>query len=235
MPIYRLCEDIIFPPAELAARSGILAVGGDLSSRRLVEAYRNGIFPWYSDDDPIIWWSPDPRYVLFPGELRVSRSMRQTIKREIFSITFDRDFRGVIGACRSSRRRKEKGTWITDEMLEAYTELFELGLAHSVEAWKDDRLAGGLYGVSLGGCFFGESMFAAVSNASKAAFVALVERLRSRGFTLIDCQVHTAHLESLGARGIPRAYFLELLAEALKMPTLRGNWGELQEARQELL
>ncbi len=227
MPIYRLCEDIVFPPPELAADGGVLAVGGDLSPRRLVEAYRNGIFPWYSDDDPIIWWSPDPRYVLFPDELKVSRSMRQVMKRNSFTITFDRNFRGVIEACRSRRRRHEKGTWITDDMLEAYSELHELGLAHSVEAWKDDQLAGGLYGVSLGGCFFGESMFAAVSNSSKAAFVTLVKELHSRGFTLIDCQVHTAHLESLGARAIPRAEFMRLLSESLKLPTLRGNWGAL--------
>jgi len=230
MPIYRLCEDIIFPPPELASGNGVLAVGGDLSPRRLVEAYRNGIFPWYSDGDPIIWWSPDPRYVLFPDELRVSRSMRQVMRRAVFEISFDRDFRAVIEACRTNRRRHEKGTWITDDMLEAYSELHDLGLAHSVEAWKDGTLAGGLYGVSLGGCFFGESMFAAVSNASKAAFIALMERLRARGFTLVDCQVHTAHLESLGARGMPRAEFMRLLAEALKMPTLRGNWGALMEA-----
>ncbi len=227
MPIYRLCDDIIFPPPELASENGILAVGGDLSPLRLVEAYRNGIFPWYSDGDPIIWWSPDPRYVLFPDELRVSRSMRQVMRRSVFEISFDRDFRAVIEACRTNRRRHEKGTWITGDMLEAYSELHDLGLAHSVEAWRDGTLAGGLYGVSLGGCFFGESMFAAVSNASKAAFIALVERLRSRGFALVDCQVHTAHLESLGARGIPRGEFMRLLAEALKMPTLRGSWDGL--------
>jgi leucyl/phenylalanyl-tRNA--protein transferase len=227
MPIYRLCEDIIFPPPELASGNGVLAVGGDLSPRRLVEAYRNGIFPWYSDGDPIIWWSPDPRYVLFPDELRVSRSMRQVMRRAVFEISFDRDFRAVIEACRTNRRRHEKGTWIPDDMLEAYSELHDLGLAHSVEAWKDGTLAGGLYGVLLGGCFFGESMFAAVSNASKAAFIALMERLRARGFTLVDCQVHTAHLESLGARGMPRAEFMRLLAEALKMPTLRGSWDGL--------
>lgn len=226
MPIYRLCEEIIFPPPELASANGVLAVGGDLSAQRLVEAYRNGIFPWYSEGEPIIWWSPDPRYVLFPDELRVSRSMRQVMRRGIFEISFDRDFRAVMEACRTNRRR-EQGTWITDDMLEAYTGLNELGLAHSVEAWRDGTLAGGLYGVSLGGCFFGESMFAAVSNASKAALIALVERLSARGFALIDCQVYTAHLESLGARGIPRSEFMRLLSDALTMPTLRGSWDGL--------
>jgi leucyl/phenylalanyl-tRNA---protein transferase len=225
MPIFRLCDDIIFPPAGLASGSGVLAVGGDLSTGRLLAAYRGGIFPWYSEGDPIIWWSPDPRFVLFPGELRVSKSMRQVLKRNTFSITCDRDFSGVITGCRDSR--EESGTWITDEMLEAYCELHRLGYAHSVEAWHEGVLAGGLYGVSLGRCFFGESMFATVSNASKAAFIVMVGFLEKIGIRIIDCQVYTSHLESLGARSIPRADFLQILGEALEHPDVTGNWGNL--------
>ncbi len=223
MPIFALNEEIIFPPVNLAEESGILAVGGDLSPERLIEAYRRGIFPWYSDDDPIIWWSPNPRFVLFPDDLYVSKTMRQVLRRNIFRITCDRDFRAVIQGCREPRKR-ERGTWITDEMLEAYERLHELGVAHSVEAWQDEELAGGLYGLSLGRCFFGESMFTRVDNGSKAAFITLVKKLRELGFLIIDCQVHTAHLESLGAIHIDREDYLAILEQGLKGETIQGSW-----------
>lgn len=227
MPVFQLTEAVAFPHPSLANDDGILAVGGDLSPERLLLAYANGIFPWYSSGDPIIWWSPDPRFVLFPDELYVSKTMRQVLTREIFTITCDRAFRDVITSCRKVRRRRERGTWITGEMLEAYVRLHELGYAHSVEAWRNGELAGGLYGVSLGGCFFGESMFARESNASKAAFITLTRRLAERGITLIDCQVHTDHLESLGAREIPRDEYLLLLQGTNRAETLRGNWNAM--------
>ncbi|HSA13306.1 MAG TPA: leucyl/phenylalanyl-tRNA--protein transferase [Spirochaetota bacterium] len=226
MPIYSLTEEIVFPAADLADDSGILAVGGDLSPARLLLAYASGIFPWFSDGDPLMWWSPDPRFVLFPEEVRVSRTMRQVMNRKIFDITCDRAFIDVIRSCGAPRKGHD-GTWITGEMVEAYGELHRLGFAHSVETWKDGILAGGLYGVSLGGCFFGESMFSRESNASKAAFVHLVMKLRGMGFELIDCQVHTNHLESLGARHIPRADFLRILERSLGRPTLKGSWSGL--------
>ncbi len=226
MPIFALNEEIIFPPVNLAEESGILAVGGDLSPERLIEAYCRGIFPWYSDGDPIIWWSPNPRFILFPDDLYVSKTMRQVLRRNIFRITCDHDFRGVIQGCREPRKR-ERGTWITDEMLEAYVRLHELGIAHSVEAWKDGELAGGLYGLSLGRCFFGESMFARADNASKAAFITLTKKLTELQFVIIDCQVHTAHLESLGAIHIDREEYLEILKEGQKGETLQGSWKEM--------
>lgn len=228
MPIFQLPDEIIFPPAHLASESGIIAVGGDLSPERLLEAYRYGIFPWYSEDDPILWWSPDPRFVLFPDELKVSRTMRQVMSRKVYTITIDRKFGDVIDACRRPRR-KQPGTWITDEMREAYCALYDLGYAHSVEVWRGDSLAGGLYGVSLGRCFFGESMFSGEANASKAALVFLVHRLRDLGFIVIDCQVYTAHMASMGARDIPRDEFIKMLASSLQYPTLKGNWNIMPE------
>jgi leucyl/phenylalanyl-tRNA--protein transferase len=226
MPIFRLADDLSFPPAELASKSGILAVGGDLSPERLILAYENGIFPWYSDGEPILWWSPDPRFVLFPDEIYVSRSMRQVLKKGVFTITYDQRFREVVENCRQSRRDKG-GSWITDEMLEAYCRLHDLGYAHSVETWTEGTLAGGLYGVSLGRCFFGESMFTKMSNASKAGFITLVSILRELHFAVIDCQVYTDHLLSLGARMISRRMYLDLLATHVYRPVLRGNWGEM--------
>jgi leucyl/phenylalanyl-tRNA---protein transferase len=223
MPVYRLPEAVIFPPVEHAVKSGLLAVGGDLSPERLLAAYREGIFPWYSDGEPILWWSPDPRFVLFPEELRISRSMRQFLKKGIVRITFDRAFREVIAACQGSRPG-QYGTWITAEMRESYCTLHDLGFAHSVEVWQEGGLVGGLYGVSLGRAFFGESMFSAIPNASKTALITLVPRLKERGFDLIDCQVETAHLAGLGARPIPRREFCALLKESLRHETLRGNW-----------
>ncbi|HOD28064.1 MAG TPA: leucyl/phenylalanyl-tRNA--protein transferase [Syntrophales bacterium] len=225
MPVFALTEDILFPPAHLADRSGLVAVGGDLSPARLLAAYRQGIFPWYGEGDPLLWWSPHPRFVLTPRELHISGSLRALLRKNAFAVTFDRDFPAVIAACGRHRPGRDE-TWITPEMREAYLTLHELGYAHSVEAWQGENLVGGLYGVSLGRCFFGESMFTEVSNASKAAFVSLVERLGECDFTLIDCQVFTRHLQSLGARMIARKTFLNRLRLALAHPTLRGNWGE---------
>lgn len=221
MPVYRLPDEILFPPVDRAVKSGLLAVGGDLSPERLLAAYREGIFPWYSEGEPILWWSPDPRFVLLPAELRVSRSMRQFLKKGLVRITFDHAFRGVIAACQKPRPGQD-GTWITGEMQEAYSTLHDLGYAHSVEAWCEGSLAGGLYGLSLGRAFFGESMFSTTANASKTALITLVTRLRELDFDLIDCQVETPHLASLGARPISRREFCTRLQE-----TLRGNWGEL--------
>ena len=228
MPIFELNKEIVFPPVRLAEPNGILAVGGDLSPDRLLMAYRSGIFPWYSDDEPIIWWSPDPRFVLFPDELCISRTMRQVLKRRTFDITLDRDFRGVIRGCQGPRK-KERGTWITEEMMEAYIRLHDLGFAHSAEAWRDGELAGGLYGISLGRCFFGESMFTRASNASKAAFIVLVRKLNELGFVIIDSQVYTGHLESLGARHIPREEYIEHVNRGLTFDTIRGSWKDLLE------
>ena len=227
MPVYRLPdEEILFPPGEHAVKSGLLAVGGDLSPERLLAAYREGIFPWYAEGDPILWWSPDPRFILLPDELRVSRSMRQFLKKELVRITFDQSFGEVIAAC-SKPRPGQDGTWITGEMQAAYCALHDLGFAHSVEAWQGGMLAGGLYGVSLGRVFFGESMFSTVPNVSKAALITLVGRLGEMSFDLIDCQVETAHLGSLGARPIPRREFHVRLQESLRHETLRGHWGML--------
>ncbi len=205
--------DLPFPHPDTAETEpdGLLAVGGDLSPTRLVQAYRQGIFPWYSAGQPILWWSPNPRMVLFPERLHVSRSLRKTLRRGRFDVTFDRDFDAVIHAC-AAPRKDEEGTWITPEMIDAYRRLHALGLAHSVEAWHEGELAGGLYGVTLGRVFFGESMFSRMNDASKVAFVHLVRTLERHGWPLVDCQVHTAHLESLGAERLPRRRFLDLLA-----------------------
>jgi len=224
MPVFYLTDKILFPPVHYAEPSGILAVGGDLAPERLLEAYSRGIFPWFSDDSPIVWWSPDPRFVVYPSEIKITRSMRQVLERGIFRITFDTAFREVITGC-SMPRKHEQGTWITDDMIEAYIKLHEKGYAHSIEAWKGDSLAGGLYGVSLGRTFFGESMFSRESNASKAAFITLAVNLRRNGFDIIDCQVHTDHLESLGAYEMPRDMFVSIIRKSLAEETIKGNWG----------
>ncbi len=205
---------MFFPSVDLADRHGLLAVGGDLSPDRLMLAYRNGIFPWFDDDDPILWWSPDPRMVLFLDELVVSKSMRNILNRGIFKVTFNKDFRGVIANCRGISRKGQTGTWITDEVVEAYCRLHELGRAQSVEVWQDEKLVGGLYGTDLGHVFSGESMFSLVSNASKVAFIALVGYLRQNNYKLLDCQLHNDHLESLGCKEIPREDFLKILKSA---------------------
>lgn len=224
MPVFRLTDEHIFPPPGLAEDNGLLAVGGDLSESRLLLAYSMGIFPWYSEGDPVLWWSPDPRLVLFPDELKVSRSLQQTINKDIFKITFDRAFDEVIETCSAVHKKDDGGTWITEEMIDAYVHLHRSGYAHSVESWLGGELTGGLYGVALGNVFFGESMFTKKSNASKVAFTALVHRLRENAFSLIDCQVTTPHLKSLGAREIPRAKFLKLLNTALIKQTCKGKW-----------
>ncbi len=226
MTIFQLSKDILFPPVSLAERDGILAIGGDLSPERLIAAYGQGIFPWYSEGDPIIWWSPDPRFVLFPDEIKISKTMRQVLRRDIFHFTVDKNFREVIQACQQPRKH-ERGTWITREMKDAYIRLHDMGIAHSVEAWRNGKLTGGLYGVSLGRCFFGESMFARESNASKAAFITLVKKLADKGFIIIDCQVYTGHLESLGARFISREEYITIVNEGLEYDTLQGSWEDI--------
>lgn len=224
MPIYALGEDLVFPPADKATEDGLLAVGGDLRPERLLLAYRNGIFPWFNPGDPILWWSPDPRLILEPAAVHVSRSMRRVLKTGVFDIRFDTAFEAVIGHCGTASGRRREGTWITPSMRRAYIRLHELGFAHSVEAWADGRLAGGLYGVSIGGVFFGESMFALAPNASKAALIGLARLLRYWEFHLIDCQVRTEHLISLGAVDTPRTEFLQRVDRAALMPTRRGAW-----------
>lgn len=224
MTVFKLPDEHIFPPPELAEDSGLLAVGGDLSEERILLAYSMGIFPWYSEGDPVLWWSPDPRLVLFPEELKVSRSLRQTMKKGTFQITMDTAFEDVIKSCATVHRKDQDSTWITNEMTDAYIRLHRSGFAHSVEAWSEGRLAGGLYGISLGSAFFGESMFTKKDNASKAAFAALVSRLIDWDFTLIDCQIPTRHLRSLGAREVPRSEFMGLLKPAMEKSTRKGKW-----------
>jgi leucyl/phenylalanyl-tRNA---protein transferase len=217
-----------FPDVNLSNPDGILAIGGNLSPGVLLSAYKQGIFPWYTKYEPILWWSPDPRFVLFPENLHISKSAGKKLKKAAsdpaYRFTMDTDFKGVISFCKSSYRKGQKGTWITDEMVEAYINLHELGYAHSVELWKGDTLAGGLYGVSLGNCFFGESMFSRESSASKLIFIKFINYIKEKGFYLIDCQVYTPYLESLGAVNIPRSQFLKLLKEGLLNKTFKGNW-----------
>lgn len=231
MPVFWLSEDHnVFPDPELANEDGVLAVGGDLSPERLLTAYQMGIFPWFNEGDPILWWSPDPRFVLFPDKLKVAKSMRPYFNQRKFDYTLDKDFRAVIHQCQTQRRKGQYGgTWITEEMLEAYCRLHQLGYAHSVEVWQKDELVGGLYGISLGKIFFGESMFTHVSNASKFGFISLVRLLKKLDFQLIDCQQETRHLESLGAENIARETFLDYLEKNKKEPALRGSWSELPE------
>ena len=214
-----------FPPVELALRDpdGLLAIGGDLSVRRLTRAYSTGIFPWYSEDQPILWWSPDPRAVLFPQQLRVSRSLRKTLRRRSFTVSLDQSFGAVLRTCAAPRQRGG-GTWITPAMIEAYDRLYEAGYGHSVEVWEGRRLVGGLYGVALGRVFFGESMFSHRPNASKVALVHLVRQLTNWNFGMIDCQVRSAHLTSLGAVDVHRREFMALLHRWCQLPGRRGRW-----------
>jgi leucyl/phenylalanyl-tRNA--protein transferase len=214
MPLFALDKSLQFPPVELAEADGLLAIGGDLSVDRLLLAYRNGIFPWY-EGEHILWWCPQPRFVLYPTNLKVSKSMQQVIKREHFDFTINKAFHEVIRNCKHSIRKEQDGTWITDEVEQAYTNLYRLGYAFSAEAWQGDELVGGLYGIKLGKVFFGESMFSKVSNASKFAFISYVKHLQTEGIELIDCQVYTSHLESLGAAMIPREKFVGLLHKLL--------------------
>lgn len=214
-----------FPDVSLALvePNGLLAIGGDLSETRLLSAYRRGIFPWYNEDQPILWWSPDPRAVLFPEQLRVSRSLRKTLRKQIFTIKFDTAFEQVISAC-AAPRPAQSGTWISEEMRMAYIRLHQAGHAHCMECWQGDNLVGGLYGIAIGQVFFGESMFSRVTDASKVAFVYLLRHLQARGFGLIDCQVSSAHLTSLGACDIQRSEFIQLLDKYCSQPGWTGAW-----------
>jgi leucyl/phenylalanyl-tRNA---protein transferase len=220
-----LDPDDPFPPVEFALRdpNGLLAAGADLSPRRLLDAYARGIFPWFGEDDPLLWWSPDPRMVLFTGELRISRSLRRVLRSGRFTVTLDTAFAAVMAGCAEPRQGQD-GTWITAEMAAAYQRLASLGFAHSAEAWLDGQLAGGLYGVAIGRMFFGESMFARVSDASKVAFVQLVRQLERWGMPMIDCQMSTPHLASFGAREIPRAAFLRDLRRLIGEPPVAAPW-----------
>jgi len=223
--IHWLRPDEPFPPvaAALTDPNGLLAAGGELSATRLIDAYRNGIFPWFNPGQPILWWSPDPRMVLFPAELKISRSLRKTLRNRDFEVRADTSFRAVMKACAEPRPQQE-GTWIGTAMLTAYCALHEQGLAHSVETWIDGKLAGGLYGVALGRVFYGESMFTHADDASKIALVHLVRQLERWNFGMIDCQVHTAHLASVGARPIPRAGFMRKLRELVNCAGPTGRW-----------
>jgi len=222
--IYRLDHRLLFPSPSLAEPSGLLAVGGDLSPKRLLLAYASGIFPWYHDGVPILWHSPDPRTVLLAGQIHVGRSLAKEIRRGRYEIRLDTAFRAVMQACGETPRPEQDGTWITKEMLEAYVELHRLGFAHSVEAYLGGELVGGLYGVSLGRMFTGESMFARAPDASKVAFATLLANLAAWGFAFVDCEVYTDHLARFGAEEWPRARFLHALAEAVAAPTRRGTW-----------
>ena len=223
MNLRELIEGWPFPDPRAADADGLLAYGGDLRAERLLSAYAQGIFPWY-ESEPILWFSPDPRMVLLPTELRVSRSLRRTLARGVFEVRFDTAFASVVSACAQTPRPGQDGTWITRDMQTAYCRLHELGFAHSTEAWQDGELVGGAYGVSLGRAFFGESMFARHSDASKVAFVHLVRQLERWDFAFVDCQVHTDHLESFGAEMCRRSEFLGALEDALTAPTRRGKW-----------
>lgn len=218
MPVFQLTDELIFPHPSYARKDGLLAVGGDLSCERLLLAYNNGIFPWYCEGEPILWWSPNPRFILLPDRLNVSRSMKKFLKKNTYNVTFDTDFRGVMTACGQNR---SDGTWITGDMIEGYCTLHELGYAHSVEVRFEGKLIGGLYGICLGNCFFGESMFSLMDNASKTALITLNNTFN---FSMIDCQVYSKHLESLGAINVDRDSYLELLKRGLNQYTKKGKW-----------
>lgn len=209
--MYFLSQEIFFPPVSETNSEGIIAIGGDLSPERLQLAYKSGIFPWFEEDEPIIWWSPNPRMVLFLDELVVSKSMRTILKRNTFKITFNQNFRDVISSCQKIKRNGQNGTWITNDMVEAYCKLNDLGIAKSVEVWQNEELVGGLYGIDLGYVFCGESMFSKASNASKVAFITLANQLQKDNYKLLDCQVYNEHLESLGCREIEREEFISIL------------------------
>lgn len=226
MPVHALHPQIIFPPVEHAEPDGLLAVGGDLSPERLIHAYSKGIFPWYGPGSPILWWSPDPRLVLFPGELHIPRSLRKAMRKTSFYVSFDTAFVDVISRCAAIPRRDGPGTWLVPEMQHAYCLLHDAGLAHSVEVWEGGELVGGIYGVALGRIFFGESMFHLRTNASKIALVHLVRRLQRWDFQLLDCQQTTPHMQRFGAREIRRRDFMAILEDATLQPTIFGRWTE---------
>ncbi len=231
MTVFLLSDDLVFPPPEIAEKNGLLAVGGDLSEERLLLAYAKGIFPWFSEHSPILWWSPDPRLVLLPGKMNVARSLGQLMKKGVFTVTIDNAFEKVIRHCADVHREKDSGTWITEEMIDAYKKLHISGYAHSVETWHAGELVGGLYGVALGKAFFGESMFSTMSNASKVALAGLARLLNEWEYRFIDCQVTSKHLISLGAREMRRTRFLKILEEALKSPTDFRQWRTAKEVR----
>ncbi|HRX16844.1 MAG TPA: leucyl/phenylalanyl-tRNA--protein transferase [Spirochaetota bacterium] len=224
--LYKLDDNLIFPDPNKAPADGLLAYGGDLTTDRLLFAYRSGIFPWYNEE-PILWWSPNPRFVVFPDKVYVSRSMRKILEKNVFTITVDTAFEQVINNCADIPRAGQPGTWITEEMIEAYCRLFDEGYAHSFEAWKNGELVGGLYGLSMGSIFFGESMFTFASNASKAAFLSMASFVKKMGFSLIDSQVHTPHVETLGGESISRRKYLEILKNGLQQNDVTGSWSEL--------
>ncbi len=224
MPLFRLSERIEFPPAWLARSDGLLCVGGDLSLERLMLAYQNGIFPWFSENEPLLWWSPDPRLVLFPGAIKISRSLKKEIKKTPFRITVDNDFEQTIVSCAQPRRNSLDGTWLVDEMIDAYIQLHKQGYAHSIETWHGNALVGGLYGVCLGGSFFGESMFSIKSNASKIALSALATLLNTHGYDMIDCQVTTDHLLIMGAVEVSRETFLKALTPSIARKMNTNIW-----------
>jgi len=224
--MYRLHQHSLrFPPVERASAEGLLAVGGDLRPERILAAYRHGIFPWYNEGEPILWWSPDPRAVLFPDKLHVSRSLKRRLRSSNFTVTLDTCFRTVMEQCAGPRPQyPEGGTWITNDMLEAYTHLHALGHAHSVETWQDGHLVGGLYGLAIGGAFFAESMFTRTDDASKVALARLVSQLHAWNFQLIDCQQSSPHVMRFGAEEIPRRDFVRQLTQALTLPDKPGPW-----------
>lgn len=225
MPIYRLTDSLTFPNPNEADADGLVAYGGDLSPQRLLLAYAQGLFPWpHGEGWPLLWFSPDPRTVLVPADLYVSRSLRKTLRQGVFTARFDTAFHRVVQACATMKRPGQQGTWITPAMRRAYGVLYELGFAHSAEAWSGGQLVGGLYGVSLGAAFFAESMFTHRNNAAKVAFVHLIRQLNAWGFRFIDCQMHSDHVERFGAVAWERPYFLNALARALRLPTRRGRW-----------
>lgn len=224
MPLFRLSEKLEFPPAWLARSDGLLCIGGDLSSKRLLLAYEKGIFPWFSENEPLLWWSPDPRLVLFPENIHISKSLKKKIKRSPFDIKIDNAFEETIRSCAFVRKKRDEGTWIMPEMVAAYTKLHRLGYAHSIEAWNDNKLVGGLYGVCIGGSFFGESMFFFESDASKIALVALVNFLKKNNFDLIDCQVTTHHFLDMGAVEISRNSFLDIIQKSVKREDIKKIW-----------
>ncbi|MCP3871687.1 MAG: leucyl/phenylalanyl-tRNA--protein transferase [Desulfobacteraceae bacterium] len=225
MPLFRLSKRLDFPPAWLARSDGLLCLGGDLSFKRLLLAYKSGIFPWFSKDEPILWWSPDPRLVLFPENINISKSLKKKIKKKMFSIRVDTCFEQTILSCAQPRKNGHEGTWLVDEMIEAYIELHRQGFAHSIETFRDDKLVGGLYGICLGGSFFGESMFSFESDASKIALVALANHLKRHSFDLIDCQVTTNHLLSMGACEISRNSFLDIIDQSVKREDIKNILG----------
>lgn len=216
MPVYQLSDEIMFPNPDLAEEDGLLAIGGDLSFERLILAYCNGIFPWYSDDEPILWWCPKPRFIIKPTEVNISKSMKRVFNKGEFKVTFNKDFKGVIKNCKELRENKE-GTWITNEIMEAYINLHKKGFATSVEVYKDKELVGGLYGVKIGKCFFGESMFSKESNASKVALISICKKLEEEGYIFLDCQMHTNHLESMGGKFVSWEQFKKMLQEGLAL------------------